>query len=125
MLSTNQKGAIAEAAIVHAAVAASIGVFRPVMDERYDLIFDVRPRLLRVQCKWAVYARGVVAVRCYSCRRRANGLFRRTYTEDEIDALAAYCLELDQCYLLLIATLRCELTSTCVSTAAETTSSSA
>ena len=32
-------------------------VSRPLGDERYDLIFDLRPELLRIQCKWAVRAR--------------------------------------------------------------------
>jgi hypothetical protein len=102
VLSTNQKGAIAETAIVHAAVKLGIGVFKPVMDERYDLIFDLRPRLLRVQCKWAVRQGDVVVVRCYSNRRARNGMVTRTYTADEVDAIAAYCEELDGCYLLPI-----------------------
>ncbi len=49
--------------------------------------------------------RRVVTVRCYSCRRSGSGLLRRSYTDDEIDAIAAYCLELDQCYLLPMADL--------------------
>ncbi|MBD0348648.1 MAG: hypothetical protein ICV59_05815, partial [Thermoleophilia bacterium] len=80
MLSTDQKGAIAETAIAHAAVALGIGVSKPVGDERYDLIFDLRPRLLRVQCKWAVRLGDVIAVRCYSTRRTATGLLKRGYT---------------------------------------------
>ena len=52
-LTTDQKGAIAELAIAHAAAVLGVGVFKPLTDgERYDLIFDLRPRLLRVQCKW-------------------------------------------------------------------------
>jgi hypothetical protein len=99
MLSTNQKGAIAETAIIAAAAKLHIGVLKPIMDERYDLVFDLRPRLIRVQCKWAVRRGDVVIVRCYSCRRTADGLLRRCYTTDEVDALAAYCAELDRCYL--------------------------
>jgi hypothetical protein len=53
-LSTDQKGAIAESAIVHAAIKLGIGVYRPLSDgERYDLIFDLGERLERIQCKWA------------------------------------------------------------------------
>src|SRR3954470_17527611 len=51
MLTTNQKGAVAETAIAHEAIKLGIGVYRPVADERADLILDLRPRLLRVQCK--------------------------------------------------------------------------
>ena len=47
-LTTNQKGLI-----VRVAVELGIGVARPLDDERYDLILDTGPELLRVQCKWA------------------------------------------------------------------------
>ena len=99
-LTTNQKGAIAESAIVHAAVMAGIGVSRPLSDLRYDLIFDLGSHLERVQCKWAVRHGEVVAVRCRSCRRARNGLIHRGYTTDEIDAFAVYCAELDRCFYL-------------------------
>ena len=100
-LTTDQKGAIAETAIIHAAVKLGIGVFKPITDgERYDLIFDLRPRLVRVQCKWAPLQGNVVVVRSYSNRRTANGLVRRCYATGEIDAIAAYCSDLDCCYYL-------------------------
>ena len=36
--------------------------------------------------------------------RRAHGGYRTTtYSADEVDAIAIYCLELDRCYLLPIA----------------------
>jgi hypothetical protein len=102
VLTTNQKGAIAESAIALAAVKLDIGVFRPLMDERCDFIFDLRPRLIRVQCKWATHRGEIVEVRCRRCRRTANGLLHRGYTVDEIDAFAAYCAELDRCFFLPI-----------------------
>ena len=101
MLSSDQKGAVAEAAIVHAAARLGIGVSKPLTGgDRYDLIFDLRPRLLRVQCKWATRRDEVVLVRCHSSRRTRGGFARRTYSGDEIDAVAAYCAELERCYLL-------------------------
>ena len=101
MLTTDQKGAIAETAIVHAAVKLGIGVYKPISEGgRYDLIFDLGTRLLRVQCKWAVRVDGIVLVRCYSSRRGRDGMIVRRYTTDEIDAVAAYCADLDRCYLL-------------------------
>jgi hypothetical protein len=48
MLTTNQKGALAEAKIVAAAMELEFGVARPLGGERYDLIIDLRSRLLRV-----------------------------------------------------------------------------
>ena len=101
MLTTDQKGAIAEVEIALAAVKLGIGVFKPLVEgERYDLIFDLRPRLVRVQCKWAPLCEGVVIVRCYSARRNRDGLLRRKYGKGEVDAYAAYCAALDTCYYL-------------------------
>jgi hypothetical protein len=54
MLTTDQKGVLAEQAIVFESLKLGVGVFQPLGDERYDLILDLRPDLLRVQCKWAV-----------------------------------------------------------------------
>ena len=101
MLTTDQKGAIAELAIAHVAAELGVGVFKPLTDgERYDLIFDFRPRLMRVQCKWALSTATLLIVRCYSCRRAARDCVKRSYTADEIDAIAAYCAELDRCFFL-------------------------
>ena len=102
-MTTNQKGLLAEAAIVKEAVALGVGVARPLNDERYDLILDLPSGLLRVQCKWAVRNADVVIVRCRRCRRGREGLIHRGYEPDEIDAIAAYCAELDTCYLLPLA----------------------
>ena len=100
-LTTDQKGSIAEAAIVLEAAKLGIAVFRPVTDgHRYDLIFDLSPQLLRVQCKWAVRDGDVVIVGCHANRRTREGLRRRCYTAEEIDAVAAYCPQLERCYFI-------------------------
>ncbi len=44
----------------------------------------------------------MVFIRCYSARRTREGIRVRVYGADEIDAVAAYCAELDTCYLLPI-----------------------
>ena len=101
MLTSDQKGAVAETAMVHAAAKLGIDVYRPVMDaSRCDFLLDIDGRLLRVQCKWASRVGDVIAVRCYSSRRSASGFVRRPYTPNEVDALVAYCPELDRCYYL-------------------------
>ena len=101
MLTPDEKGSIAELAIASAAAQLHIGVCKPLTDgERYDLIFDLRPRLVRVQCKWATRCDDVVIVRCYSARRTASGLLKRFYSPEEIDAIGAYCHELGTCYLV-------------------------
>src|SRR3982750_3657853 len=100
MLTTNQLGLAAETRIVHECVLLGVGVSRPLDDERYDLIFDLRPRLLRVQCKWARRQNDVIIVRCRRCRRGPEGFIHRGYGGDEIDAIAAFCLDTATCYLL-------------------------
>jgi PD-(D/E)XK endonuclease len=100
MLTTNQLGLVAETAILHECVKLGIGVSRPLDDERYDLILDLRPQLLRVQCKWARLRGDVVVIRTRRCRRGRDGLIHRSYGAEEIDAIAGYCVETDTCYLL-------------------------
>src|SRR2546430_7264738 len=103
MLSTNQKGAIAEGAIACAAMRLGVGVFRAIADERYDLILDTGRRLIRVQCKTAAHKGDVVLIRRYSCRRTAGGQHKRSYTSEEVDMIAAYCDELGRGFLIPIA----------------------
>jgi hypothetical protein len=100
-LSTNQKGAIAETAIAHAAVKLGIDVYRPVAEGgRFDLIFGLGPNLLRIQCKWATRHGDVVRVAIRTSRHTPRGYVQTKYRHDEIDAVAAYCATLDQCFLL-------------------------
>ena len=101
MLTSDQKGAIAETAIVHAAVKLGVVVLKPVNEGgRYDLVFDVGGRLLRIQCKWAQRRGAVIVVNCQSARRTRDGFARRAYTREEVDAIAAYCAALERCFLL-------------------------
>ncbi len=99
-LTTNQKGLIAETAISREAARLGIGVAIPLGDQPYDLILDLGHELMRVQCKWAARRGDVVVVRCRRCRRGAEGFIHRGYERGEIDAIAAYCAELEACYLL-------------------------
>jgi hypothetical protein len=101
VLTSDQKGAIAETAIIHTAIKLGVNVYTPVVEGgRYDMIFEVGSSLLRIQCKWSPRHGDVVALRCYSARRNRHGLLRRVYAEGEIDAFAAYCPELNRCYLV-------------------------
>jgi len=87
-MTTDQKGAIAEACIAAAAVKLGIEVYRPIAEGgRYDMIFDLETRLLRVQCKWASRRGEVLVVSCQSARRCAEGFIRRPYTAAEVDAI--------------------------------------
>jgi PD-(D/E)XK endonuclease len=103
-MTTDQKGAIAELAIQLAATKLGIEVYKPVAEGgRYDMIFDLASSLVRVQCKWSTRRGEVLVVSCQSARRCAEGLIRRPYTAAEVDAIAAYNLELDRCFLIPIA----------------------
>jgi hypothetical protein len=100
VLTTNQLGLVAETAIIHECAKRAIGVSRPLDDERYDLILDLRPSLVRVQCKLARRIKDVVVCRLYTTRRGPDGLINRRYSEDEFDLFGIYCLETAQSYLL-------------------------
>ena len=103
-LTPTEKGNIAEAKFTAAAVVAGIVVARPLAEgRRYDLIFDIGPDLLRVQCKWGRLVGEVIAVRMSTSRLTpGHGYLRTTYTAAEIDAIAVYCAALDECYYLPI-----------------------
>jgi hypothetical protein len=102
-MTTDQKGAIAELAIQLAATKLGIDVYRPVAEGgRYDMIFDLDGGPVRVQCKWASRYGDVLIARCSRCRRNRDGLVRRLYRREEIDAFALYCLELDRSFFVPI-----------------------
>ncbi len=103
MHDTNHKGNVAEAAIAAAAVKLGVHVLKPQLEHgRYDLVFEVAGEFLRVQCKWAPLRKDVVVVNLAGYRMTGRGSVRSTYWPDEIDAVAAYCEELDKCYWLPI-----------------------
>ena len=102
MLTSNDKGNIAEAAIALEAIKLGIDVLKPIAEHgRYDLAFDLGHRILRVQCKWARLAQETVRVHLTSTWYTSQGKQVRTrYAADEVDCVAAYCQELGTCYLL-------------------------
>ena len=88
-LTTDQKGAIAETAIAHAAAKLCIPVYAPVSEGgRYDLIFDVDIELFASSANGRCGTATSSMIRCRSCRRIAYGLVHRSYTTDEIDLIA-------------------------------------
>jgi PD-(D/E)XK endonuclease len=102
-LTPTEKGAIAEAKIYAAAVEAGIVVARPLTEgSRYDLIFDLGPKLLRVQCKTAARQGDVIVVRNVTNRCTPSGYVRTTYAATEVDGIAAYSPDLDDCFYVPI-----------------------
>jgi hypothetical protein len=102
-LTPSEKGGIAEVAIAAAAIKLGIRVSRPMTEgQRYDLIFDVRGRLWRVQCKWAARNGNVLCVPTGTSRLTPRGYVRTTYSSSEVDAIAAYSAALDECFFVPI-----------------------
>jgi hypothetical protein len=84
-----------------AATRLGVEVYRPLVEGgRFDLVFAIGERLLRVQCKWAPLEGDVIVMRCYSTRRNRHWLVRRRYEPGEIDAFAGYCPDTDTCYFI-------------------------
>src|SRR4030081_3870993 len=103
-LTPSQKGAAAEAAVTAAAIELGLTVLRPLCEgRRYDLVIDLEPELLRVQCKWARRLDGVLSVNLTTSRHTPNGYVRTAYTPAQVDAIAAYSSHLGRCFLIPIA----------------------
>lgn len=99
-VNSNHKGNVAELAIAKEAAGLHLPVFHPLTEHgRYDLGIEIGGRLLRVQCKWARKLGDVVAINLVTSRRGANGYVKRTYSAKEVDAIAAYCEAIDECFL--------------------------
>jgi hypothetical protein len=103
-MNPSQWGAVAEAAIALEATKHGIDVLKPMFEGgRYDLVFDLHGRLLRIQCKIARRRGAIVDLKARTCRRAAGGGYMRgTYSPDEVDAVAAYCPDNERCYLVPI-----------------------
>jgi prevent-host-death family protein len=101
---TNHKGAVAEAKIAAEAIALGIPVLKPASEHsRYDLAFDLGPRIARIQCKWGACQDDVISVRTSTAwHSPTRGYVKTTYDDAEIDAIVVYCGDLDRCYLLPI-----------------------
>ena len=113
---TNHKESTAELKIAAAAEELGIPVLAPMTEHgRYDLVFVIDEQFLRVQSKWAAVENDVVLVRLRSQRLTSRGRIVTTYSADEIDAVAAYCGDLDRCFLLPIELVAGKDSCTCAS----------
>jgi len=102
-LTPSQKGAVAEAAITAKVIQLGLTVLRPLCEgRRYDLVIDLEPQLLRIQCKLAQRLGGVLSVRLKTSRYTPNGYITTSYSAAEVDAIAAYSPELNRCFLIPI-----------------------
>ena len=102
-MNPNHRGSISELAIGLAAVRLGVEVYKPLSEHaRADLIFGIGGQLFRVQCKTVSRRDGVLVVSTTSKWHAQDGYVTRSYSSEEIDAVAAYDHEADRCYLLPI-----------------------
>jgi PD-(D/E)XK nuclease superfamily protein len=103
-LTPSQKGAAAEAAFAAHVIQLGFRVLRPLCEGgRYDLMIDLEPELVRVQCKWASRAKGVLRINLNGSRLTPGGYVRSTYSAGEVDAIGAWSPDQNRCYLIPIA----------------------
>lgn len=103
VLTPNEKGNLAEAAIVFHFARLGAPVFRPLSEHSpFDLVVSLGGGLLRIQSKWGRLSddESIVEVPLTRSRQTPAGAVRRPYGKDEIDAVVAYCDGLDECYLI-------------------------
>jgi len=97
-------GAVAEAALAAAAIEMGLTVLRPLSEgRRYDIVIDLEPKLLRVQCKIARPLSGAISVHAQTNRYTPRGYVSTSYSSSEIDAIGAYSPALKRCFLIPIA----------------------
>ncbi len=102
-LTNNEKGAAAEAVIEAEAIKRGIVVYRPMSGHsRADLIFEIGSDIYRVQVKHGHLnkAGDVLVVHTSGTYLSPTGYVRSTYSDTEIDLLAAWSSDLDRCFLL-------------------------
>jgi PD-(D/E)XK nuclease superfamily protein len=85
------------------AIELGLTVLRPLCEgRRYDIVIDLEPHLLRVQCKLAQRLGGVLSVRLMTNRYTPAGYVSTSYNAGEIDAVGVYSPELRRCFLVPI-----------------------
>jgi hypothetical protein len=110
-LTPSQRGAVAESAFATAALGLGLSVLRPICEgRRYDLVLDLEPCLLRVQCKLAQHRGGALVIRLKTNRCTPAGYVSTSYTAEEIDAIGAYAPDLRRCFLIPIVEACCRRT---------------
>jgi antitoxin (DNA-binding transcriptional repressor) of toxin-antitoxin stability system len=101
VLTSNEKGNIAELAVALEATKLGVEVLKPLAGHgRYDLAFDLGHRILRVQCKTAKRRGDVLVISLVSSWHSPTGYVRNKYDPSEIDLIAAYDHDTGSSYLI-------------------------
>jgi len=78
-------------------------VLRPLSEgRRYDLVIDLEPAFLRVQCKLARSVNGALVIGLQTNRCTPRGYLSTSYSGAEVDAIAAYSPSLRESFLVPI-----------------------
>ncbi|MDN3636078.1 group I intron-associated PD-(D/E)XK endonuclease [Neolewinella lacunae] len=100
---TKQRGDIAEQAVVLQSLRRGWGVLRPVGDWLpYDLVLDVKGRLVKVQVKFAWFdeVKGNYVVDNRRTKTNRREMVRSNYSLADFDFAIAYINELDVFYVM-------------------------
>jgi hypothetical protein len=93
---TKRVGNVSEAAVLAALLKRGYVVLTPWGDnERYDLVIDNEGTFERVQVKTGRIISGAVVVDAKSVSTKGTNWYH-----GQVDHIAAYCTELDKCYLV-------------------------
>ncbi len=105
-MSTKLKGDIAEQAAILHALKHGWGVLKPVGDRLpYDLVFDVKGTLVKVQvkCAWFNGIRGNYVVDNRRTKTNRRKVVRDAYRTSDFDFALVYVSELDTFYVFPVA----------------------
>lgn len=83
-----QKGIITEQKCILKCLEENILISKPILDARYDLIFDIRGKLYKIQIKtsrWTNENHEAFSFNCKSTHAVSKGNKILPYTKDEID----------------------------------------
>jgi len=99
-MNTQTKGDWAELRVASAIRRQDYTILVPFTEsEQYDLGVDTGDEFIRVQVKYAkLQDDGTVKVSCLGTNSSKTGNNTTFYTEDQIDGIAAFCGDLDQCF---------------------------
>ena len=92
------KGEIARLKVLLRAAEKGILVSEPIVEARYDLVFDIDSKLYKIQVKYADHAPTKVSgsVQLDLRKNTRGNTNKRTYSKDEIDAVLVYLPAVDK-----------------------------
>ena len=107
-MNTTEKGDLAEQHVVLKALSNGWGVSVPIGRPAYDLIFDIKGQLLKIQVKAAWYEKDIDSYIVDARRTKTNRkvMVRKTYCENDFDFAICYIFEKDIFYIFPIRVFR-------------------